>query len=98
MKIAKSVSEKITFKNDDNQFHSREFSAYREITLPDNLPIEVVRLNEIQLDFELRKQVLTNFLLEGVLTAEQMQNTLNPYKDLMARAQEKADTLINNTL
>lgn len=97
MKIAKSVSEKITFKDQGDRFHAREFSAFREITIPDNSLQEAIRFHEVELDMDLRKQVLTNFLLEGVITADHMQRTLDPYKQLLEAADKALSDVLNGT-
>lgn len=95
MKLAKSVSEKITFKDVNDRFHSREFSAFREITIPDNSLQEAIRFHEVELDLDLRKQVLTNFLLEGVITGDSMQRTLEPYKQLLDAADKALSEILN---
>lgn len=91
MKITKSVSEKITFKNDMDQFHSREFTAGRSVDVPDDSSLSFIQLRERELDLDLRKQVLTNFLLENVITQTTMAEMLEPYKQLLAAARSAHD-------
>lgn len=95
MEIYKSASEKITLQNKDGQYHSREFTAGRKVVLPDNSVPTFIRLEEVKLDLELKKQVLTSFILEGVITSEQMQDRLQPYKDLLEQAEEAHEDTIN---
>lgn len=94
MEITKRVSEKVTFKNPNDQFHTREFMAQRMITIPDGSPKELIRLESVRLDFELRQEVLTSFLLEGILTAEQMKKMIAPYKELLEHAQTKFEAYV----
>jgi hypothetical protein len=91
MDIYKGASEKISLQNREGQFHTREFSASRKVTIPDDSKPTLIRLEEVRIDLELKKQILTNFLLEGVITSEQMQTRLQPYKDLLAKAEEAHD-------
>ncbi len=93
MKITKHISEKVTFKGANDTFHSREFSTGREISLPDGVPEELIRLEEAKLDYDLRKQVLVNFVLEGVLTGDQIKTRLEPYQQMVSKLQKSFDEI-----
>lgn len=90
MKIYRSVSEKRTYRTVSDEFVSREFVAGQEVDLPDDASPALKQYLELQLLYDLRKQVLSAFVLEGMITADDFAKSLAPYEGLLQAAHQAA--------
>lgn len=90
MKIYRSVSEKRTYRTVSDEFVSREFVAGQEIDLPDDATPELKQYLELQLLYDLRKQVLSAFVLEGMIDGQAFASNLAPYEGLLTAAKAAA--------
>ena len=90
MKIYRSVSEKRTYRTVSDEFISREFVAGQEIILPDDATPELKQYLELQLLYDLRKQVLSAFVLEGMIDGQAFAANLVPYEGLLTAAKAAA--------
>jgi hypothetical protein len=90
MKIHRSVSEKRTYRTVSDEFISREFVAGQEIDIPDGASPELKQYLELQLLYDLRKQVLSAFVLEGMIDGQAFATTLAPYEGLLMAAKMAA--------
>lgn len=90
MKIIKSVSEKRTYRTMSDEYISREFSAARELELPERLTPEEVRLEELKLLVELRREVLMAFVLEGQISQQDFATQIANYESILQTAMQAA--------
>lgn len=90
MKIYRSVSEKRTYRTISDEFISREFVAAQEIEIPDDVTDAMRQYFEIQLVYDLRVQVLTNFVLEQMITQADFEKQLAPYRGFLEAARSAA--------
>lgn len=88
MKIYRSVSEKRTYRTMSDEFVSREFVAGREIDVPDDLTPAARQILELELMLDLRREVLTGFVLEGQLKAEDFAASMAAYEGILAAAKQ----------
>jgi hypothetical protein len=90
MKIHRNVSEKRTYRTVSDEFISREFSAGQDIDVPDDAPHATRMLMEVDLMLHLKTQVLMGFLLEQMITTEEFNRILEPYRQLQQAAESAA--------
>jgi hypothetical protein len=88
MKLYRSVSEKRTYRTISDEFISREFVAGQEIDIPDEASPTHRQYLELDLLYGLKVQVLTSFVLEGMITQADFEQALAPYKALRDAAHE----------
>ena len=86
MKIHRSVSEKRTYRSVNDEFISREFVAGQDIDIPDDASPEYKQYAEIKLVHDLRAQVLSMFVLEGMITETDFANRMSVYEGLVDAA------------
>lgn len=90
MKIYRSVSEKRTYRTISDEYISREFVAGQEMEIPDDATPEMRQYMEVQLVYDLRVQVLSNFVLEQMISQVDFEKQLAPYKGFLDAAHAAA--------
>lgn len=90
MKIYRSTSEKRSFRTVSDEFISREFVAGQDLEIPDGTAPEMVQYLQTKLFYDLKVQVLQNFVLEQMMTPAQFSEVLAPYEGMLAAAKKAA--------
>lgn len=88
MKVYRTVSEKRTYRTVSDEFISREFVAGQEIDIPENVSPVYRQYLELDLIYGLKVQVMSSFVLEGMITQADFEKSIAPYKALRDAAHE----------